>query len=93
MISALLRAHRAHVHAGASRAMARRVAASALEPADLALGRGVHEAADGDEGGADPPRGLPALLVVARDAEADLAVGLEAARGRQEAEGGRAQRM
>ncbi|TLD25579.1 hypothetical protein PspLS_06179 [Pyricularia sp. CBS 133598] len=64
-----------------------------LEPAQLALGVRLHEGAEGDEGGADAPGGLPRLLVVARDGQADLAVGLEAARGGDEAERGRAERV
>ena len=60
-----------------------------VEAAELAAGVGLHEAAEGDEGGADAPGGLPGLLVVPRDAETDLAVGLEAAARGGEAEGGR----
>lgn len=64
-----------------------------IEAAELAARVGFHEGAQRDQRGAHPPRRLPRLLVVARDAEADLAVGFEAARRRREAEGRRAQRV
>lgn len=64
-----------------------------LEATHLPLHLGIHKRPDGQQRGADPPRGLPRLLVVAADAEADLAVDLEAARGGEEAEGRRAQRV
>lgn len=63
---------------------------AAVEGADLAAGIGLHEAAQGDDGGAHAPGGLPGVLVVVGDAEADLTIDLEAAAGREEAERGRA---
>lgn len=77
--------------AGGGQAQAHGVAG--VEAADLAAGARLHEGAQGDEGGAHAPGGLPRLLVVARDAEADLAVRLEAPARRREAEGRRAQRV
>lgn len=52
-----------------------------------------HERANRNQRGPNAPRRLPALLVKATDAEADFAIGLEAARRRQEAEAGRPQRV
>lgn len=64
-----------------------------VQAAELSARLGLHEAAQGHEGGADAPGRLPRLLVVAGYVEADLAVGLEAAAGGREAEGGRAERV
>lgn len=64
-----------------------------IQATELPARLGLHEAAQGHEGGADAPRRLPRLLVVAGYVEADLAVGLEAAAGRRKAEGGRAERV
>lgn len=64
-----------------------------LDATNLARRLGVHEAAERDQGCPDPPCRLPRLLVVAADAEADLAIDLEAARRCQEPERRRPQRV
>ena len=64
-----------------------------LETAELALGICLHEGSQRDESGAHTPCRLPGLLVVAADRQADLTVGLEAARGRYESERRRTQRV
>jgi hypothetical protein len=58
-----------------------------LYAAELALCICVHKTPDCDERGAHAPGRLPRLLVVAGDAQTDLAVDFEAAGRGQEAEG------
>lgn len=76
-------------HAFACKLLPRRL--GAVNATNLALRIRIHEAAYGDQGRPYSPSRLPSLLMVSANAQTNLTVDLKAARGRDEAEGRRAQ--